>query len=84
MQYADTLLIVVHCRDTNAYTNVCISTILLQLTRLLAWGSLGWLVGVKRGKKTPLRRTLSYLGIVVVVVLVVVLVVLGGRSIGIA
>lgn len=36
-------------------TNVCISTILLQLTRWLAWGGLGWLVGVKKGnKKTPL------------------------------
>lgn len=39
------------CRDTNAYTNVCISTILLQLTRWLAWGGLGWLVRVKKGKK---------------------------------
>lgn len=72
MQYADTLLIVVHLHvEIQTPTNVCISTILLQLTRWLAWGGLGWLVGVKKGNKTPLRRTLSYLGIVVVVVLVV-------------
>lgn len=81
MQYADTLLIVVHCRDTNAYTNVCISTILLQLTRWLngfRWlGVACW--GEEREKKYPLRRTLSYLPVVVVVG--VVLVVVGGRSI---
>lgn len=78
MQYADTLLIVVHLHveiQTPTQT-FCISTILLQLTRWLNGCGLGWLVGVKKGKPLFLSRTLSYLGIVVVVV--VVLVVLGG------
>lgn len=75
MQYADTLLIVVHLHvEIQTPTNVCISTILLQLTRWLDGCGLGWLVGVKKGK-TPLPRILSYLPVVVVVV---VLVVLGG------
>lgn len=45
MQYADTLLIVVHV-EIQTPTNVCISTILLQLTRWL--NGFRWLVGVKK------------------------------------
>lgn len=79
MQYADTLLIVVHEVEIQTPTNVCISTILLQLTRWLAWGGFRWLVRVKK-EENPSSSSNPFLPVVVVTV-VVVLVVLGGRSI---